>query len=158
MYMYSQFHVKIRVRCPADHLQRRTAPVRYVTMQEKNLKNRPVPGRLSNSPVMCKSLKSYDVSFICDHSIIPTPFYMLPVISNPQSTKNVCIPDRVVACHAPVIGPSVRARPRGEGHILGIKVRFLCLLFGVLVCLFSCLCVPLFICLSLCLFVCCCMV
>jgi len=28
-----------------------------------------VPGRLSNSPVMCKSLKSYDVSFICDHSI-----------------------------------------------------------------------------------------
>jgi len=81
------------VRCPIDLLQRRpgtvrnrmvpgrgsadvfiyrrrSAPVRYVTTQEKNLKNRPVPGRLSNSPVMCKSLKSYDVSFICDHSII----------------------------------------------------------------------------------------
>ena len=28
-----------------------------------------MPGRLSNLPVMCKSLKSYDVSFICDHSI-----------------------------------------------------------------------------------------
>ena len=39
-------------------------------MQEKILKNRPVPGRLSNSPVMCISLKSYDVSFICDRSII----------------------------------------------------------------------------------------
>jgi len=49
--------------------RRRPAPVRYVTTQEKILKNRPVPGRLSNSPVMCKSLKSYDVSFICDHSI-----------------------------------------------------------------------------------------
>jgi len=41
----------------------------YVTTQYKILKNRPVPGRLSNSPVMCKSLKSCDVSFICDHSI-----------------------------------------------------------------------------------------
>jgi len=40
-----------------------------VTTQKKILKNRPVPGRLSNSPVMCKSLKSYDVSFICDRSI-----------------------------------------------------------------------------------------
>jgi len=43
--------------------------VRYVTTQKKILINRPVPGRLSNSTVMCKSLKSYDVSFICDHSI-----------------------------------------------------------------------------------------
>jgi len=51
------------------HIRRRPAPVRYVTTQEKILKNRPVPGRLSNSPVMCKPVKSYDVSFICDHSI-----------------------------------------------------------------------------------------
>jgi len=51
------------------HIRRRPTPVRYVTTQEKILKNRPVPGRLSNSPVMCKSMKSYDVSFICDHSI-----------------------------------------------------------------------------------------
>jgi len=51
------------------HIRRRPAPVRYVTTQEKILKNRPVLGRLSNSPVMCKSVKSYDVSFICDHSI-----------------------------------------------------------------------------------------
>jgi len=43
--------------------------VRFMTTQNKILKNRPVPGRLSNSPVMCKSLKSYDVSFICDRSI-----------------------------------------------------------------------------------------
>ena len=49
--------------------RRRPAPVRYVTSQKKILKNRPVPGRLSNSPVMSKSLKSYDVSFICDRSI-----------------------------------------------------------------------------------------
>jgi len=48
---------------------RRPLPVRYMTTQEKFLKNRPVPGRLSNSPVMCKSLISYVVSFICDHSI-----------------------------------------------------------------------------------------
>ena len=39
------------------------------TTQKKILKNRPVPGRLSNSPVICKSLKLYDVSFICDRSI-----------------------------------------------------------------------------------------
>jgi len=38
--------------------RRRPAPVGYVTTQEKILKNRPVPGRLSNSLVMCKSLKS----------------------------------------------------------------------------------------------------
>jgi len=50
----------------------RTAPVRYVTTQEKILKNRPVPERLSHSPVICKSLKSYGVSFMCDHSIIRT--------------------------------------------------------------------------------------
>jgi len=31
---------------------RRPPPVRYVTTQEKFLKNRPMPGRLSNSPVM----------------------------------------------------------------------------------------------------------
>jgi len=53
------------------NIRRRPAPVRYVTTQEKILKNRPVPGRLSNSPVECKSVKSYDVSLICDHSIIP---------------------------------------------------------------------------------------
>jgi len=57
-------------RAPSDVFiyRRRTAPVRYVTTQEKILKNRPVPGRLSNSSVMCTALKSY-VSFICDHSI-----------------------------------------------------------------------------------------
>ena len=54
------------------HIRRRPASVRYVTTQEKILKNRPVPGWLSNSPVMCKSVKSYDVSFICDHSIKQT--------------------------------------------------------------------------------------
>jgi len=54
---------------PVDLLQRRPGTVRYVTTQKKILKNRSVPGRLSNSPVMCKSLKSYDVSFICDRSI-----------------------------------------------------------------------------------------
>ena len=43
---------------------------RYVTTQEKILKKRPVPGRLSNSPVICKSLKlMYGISFICDQSI-----------------------------------------------------------------------------------------
>jgi len=51
------------------HIRRRPAPVRYVTTQEKILKNCLVPGRLLNSPVMCKSVKSYDVSFICDRSI-----------------------------------------------------------------------------------------
>ena len=56
--------------------RRRTVPVRYVTTQEKFLKNRPVPGRLSNSPVMCKSLISYVVSFICDHSICLPIFTM----------------------------------------------------------------------------------
>jgi len=49
--------------------RRRPATVRYVITQKKTLKNRAVPRRLSNSPVMCKSLKSYDVSFICDNSI-----------------------------------------------------------------------------------------
>jgi len=59
-------------RAPADVFiyRHRTAPVQYVTTPEKILKNRPVPGRLSNSPVMCTSLKSYDVSVICDRSII----------------------------------------------------------------------------------------
>ena len=97
--MYSSLHVKIRVnrqltvRCPADLLQRRQGTVRhrtvtgrasadvfmyrrwpvsvrFVTTQEKILKNRRVPGRIfRSSPVMCKSLKSYDVRFICDQSI-----------------------------------------------------------------------------------------
>jgi len=40
----------------------RPAPVRYVTTQGKLLKNCPVPGQLSKSPLMCKSLRSYDVS------------------------------------------------------------------------------------------------
>jgi len=93
---HSTWKIRVKLaghrRCPADLLQRRPgtvrqrtvtgrasadvfiyrrrpANVRYVTTQEKILKNRPVPGRLSNSPVMCKSLKSYDVSFICDRSI-----------------------------------------------------------------------------------------
>ena len=46
------------------------APVPYVTTQENIIKNLPVPWWLSNSPVMtlCKSLKLYNVSFICDHS------------------------------------------------------------------------------------------
>ena len=57
--------------------RRRPPPVRYVTTQKKFLKNRPMPGRLSNSPVMCKSLKSYVVSFICDHSIICVPIFTM---------------------------------------------------------------------------------
>jgi len=48
---------------------RRPAPEQYVTTQKEILKNRPVHGRLSNSPVIAKSLKSYDVSFMCYHSI-----------------------------------------------------------------------------------------
>ena len=39
-----------------------------MTTSEKILRNRPVPWRLLNSPVMCTSLKSYDVSFLCDLS------------------------------------------------------------------------------------------
>jgi len=46
--------------------RRRPVPVQYLTTQEKN---RPVPGRLSNSPVICKLLTFYSVSFICDNSI-----------------------------------------------------------------------------------------
>jgi len=34
----------IAIRCPADLLQRRSGPVRYVTTQEKTFYNRPVPG------------------------------------------------------------------------------------------------------------------
>ena len=45
------------------------AGARTICDHEKILKNRPVPGRLSNSPMICKSAKSYDVSFICDYSI-----------------------------------------------------------------------------------------
>ena len=52
-----------------NHIQTPTGARTCVTTQEKNLKKRPVPRRLSNSLVMCKSLKLYDVSFICDHSI-----------------------------------------------------------------------------------------
>jgi len=42
---------------------------RHVATQENILKNRPVPGRLSNSRVICQSLKSYGVSLICDYRI-----------------------------------------------------------------------------------------
>ena len=61
--------VPVRASSDVFIYRRRPAPVRYVTTQMKISKNRPVPGRLSNSPMMCKSVKSYDVSFICDHSI-----------------------------------------------------------------------------------------
>jgi len=66
-------------RASADDIiyRRRPPPVRYVTTQEKFLKNRPVPGRLSNWPVMCKSLKSYVVCFICDHSIVCVPIFTM---------------------------------------------------------------------------------
>ena len=69
-------HFTVPGRAAADvHIYRhRPAPVRYVTTQEKNLKNRPLPGLLSNWPVMCKSLKSYDVNFISDHSIKTTVY------------------------------------------------------------------------------------
>jgi len=61
----------IRVKSADDIIyRRRPPPVRYVTSQEKFLKNRPVPGRLSTSLVICKSLKSYVVNFFCDHSIM----------------------------------------------------------------------------------------
>ena len=79
-------HRTVPGRAPADVFiyRRWTVPVRYVTTQEKILKNRPVPGRLSNSPVMCTSLKSYDVSFICDHSIRLLPKSILrKVLFNP---------------------------------------------------------------------------
>jgi len=64
-------HFTVLGRASADvSINRRwPAPLWYVTTQENILKNIPVPGRLSNSPVMCNSLKSYDVSFICDLSI-----------------------------------------------------------------------------------------
>ena len=63
-------------RASADVIKyrRRPAPVRYVTTQEKILKNSPVPRRLTNSPVMCKSLKSYEVSDYCISRIVE---YML---------------------------------------------------------------------------------
>jgi len=69
------WHRTVPGRASADDIiyRCRPPPVQYVTTQEKFLKNRPMPGRLSNSPVMCKSLKSYVVSFICDHSIICVP-------------------------------------------------------------------------------------
>jgi len=43
------------VRCYHTLYRCRPAPVRYVTTQKKFLKNRLVPGRLSNSLVICKS-------------------------------------------------------------------------------------------------------
>ena len=49
--------------------RRRPAPVQYVTTQGINVENRPVHGRFSISPVICKSLKSYVGTFVCDHSI-----------------------------------------------------------------------------------------
>jgi len=52
----------------------RSAPVGYVTTQKKILKNHLVLGLLSNLQVMCKSLKSYDVSFIGDHGITRKEF------------------------------------------------------------------------------------
>jgi len=43
-----------------------------------------MPGRLSNSPLKCKSLKSYNVSFICDHSItLPYVAGMTAVVNLP---------------------------------------------------------------------------
>ena len=82
------------VRCPAghrpmSHIRRRPAPVRYVTTQEKILKNRQVPRRLSNSPVMCKSVKSYDVSFICDHSINNTHFFSVVYSKGEKQIRSV---------------------------------------------------------------------
>jgi len=61
------WHRTVPGRASADDIiyRRRPTPVRYVTTQEKLLKKRPVPGRLSNSSVICKSLKSYVVNFIC---------------------------------------------------------------------------------------------
>ena len=79
------------IRVKSDHLQRRQgtircrtvpdrasadvimyrcrpAPLRYLTTQEKILKIRPLSARSLNSPVICKSLNSYGVSFICEHS------------------------------------------------------------------------------------------
>jgi len=46
--------------------RRQPAPVRYVTTKEKIIKTRSVSGRLSFLPVICRSLKSSGVSFICD--------------------------------------------------------------------------------------------
>ena len=51
------------------YIQAPTSARTIVNTQEKILKKRPLPGRLTNSPVICKSLKLYPVSFICDHSI-----------------------------------------------------------------------------------------
>jgi len=74
-------------RCQGDLLQRRPGTVQHRTVpgrasadvflyrragahpicdhaRENSYKNRPLPGRLSNLPVMCKSLKSYEVSFL----------------------------------------------------------------------------------------------
>jgi len=62
--------------------RRRPAPVWYVTTQDIILKNRPVPGRLSHSPVMWKSLNSYDVSLICDQSIIFKKVVYLAMLLN----------------------------------------------------------------------------
>ena len=72
----------------------RPAPVRYVTTLEKFLKNRPVPGQLSNSLVICKSLKSYVVNFICDHSIICVPIFTMQtsvVVAQWLKSRPVCL-------------------------------------------------------------------
>jgi len=68
--MYTSLHVKFCFTCvKRPGTVRISYNARYVTTQEKILKKRPVPGRLSNSPVICHSLKSYGISFICDQSI-----------------------------------------------------------------------------------------
>jgi len=61
-------------RCPPGHRPMLSytdagAPLQYVTTQGINVENRPAHGRFSISPVICKSLKSYVGTFVCDHSI-----------------------------------------------------------------------------------------
>ena len=63
------------------------APVRYMITQEKILQNRPVHKGLSNSPVMCNSLKSYDVSFMFDQSITFMNFLFVSTIRYMPSTN-----------------------------------------------------------------------
>jgi len=87
-----------------DIIYRRRPPaVRYVTTQEKFLKNRPMPGRLSNSPVMCKSLKSYVVSLICDHNISCVPIFTMQtsvvVAQWLESVRPVCLLFMIVLLH-----------------------------------------------------------
>jgi len=63
--------------CRCQSLRRRPATVWYVITQQNMLKHRPVSDRLLNSPVIYISLKSFDVSFICDYSISQIPDYVL---------------------------------------------------------------------------------